>query len=347
MKRVVKRSRIAALLVLCAAFLCACNLAAEEEPAPSPVPEEEPFVWEPADLAPYGADTANRSAFGMADARDGVIYFQNYPYETLCAIDAQGEIQVLAEDCHGMINASDDALYYIGDEEKGIFRFDYETGAVAKLWDGTADNMVTTKNYVFFFAENTLYRMEKDGSNRIPVMEDLRWSYLDVVGETVYVSRRIDDDPYCANAYSLFAIDVNVPDAITVAKEAMPSPVQHLGDRILCRNLNGLYLLEAEGDGRTVVLEEDDVSNVRAAANGNAVFCVWLLEDNYTQMRIYDIGTGRMSEPFPVHNAAIYFMDSKAYTVNTGDRFQLEQVVPEPGYQHTEWLVGEGYRGAA
>jgi len=54
-----------------------------------------------------------------------------------------------------------------------------------------------------------------------------------------------------------------------------------------------------------------------------------------------------MSEPFPVHNAAIYFMDSKAYTVNTGDRFQLEQVVPEPGYQHTEWLVGEGYRGAA
>ena len=83
--------------------------------------------------------------------------------------------------------------------------------------------------------------MEKDGSNRIPVMEDLRWSYLDVVGETVYVSRRIDDDPYCADAYSLFAIDANVPDAITVAKEAMPSPVQHLGDRILCRNLNGLY----------------------------------------------------------------------------------------------------------
>ena len=227
------------VLALCAAFLCACNLAAEEEPAPSPVPEEEPFVWEPADLAPYGADTAN----GMADARDGVIYFQNYPYETLCAIDAQGEIQVLAEDCHGLINASDDALYYIGYEEKGIFRFDYETGVVTKLWDGAIANMVTTKEYVFFFAENTLHRMRKDGSNCIPVMEDLRWSYLDVVGEMVYVSRRIDDDPYCSNAYSLFAIDVNAPDAITVAKEAMPSPVQHLGDRILCRNLNGLYLL--------------------------------------------------------------------------------------------------------
>ena len=124
-------------LVLCTAFLCACNLAAEEEPAPSPVPEEEPFVWEPADLSPCGADAANRSAYGMADARGGVIYFQNYPRETLCAMDAQGEIWVLAEDCHGMINASDDALYYIGDEEKGIFRFDYETGAVAKLWDGT------------------------------------------------------------------------------------------------------------------------------------------------------------------------------------------------------------------
>ena len=64
-------------------FLYACNLAAEEEPAPSPVPEEEPFVWEPADLSPCGADAANRSAYGMADARRGVIYFQNYPHETL------------------------------------------------------------------------------------------------------------------------------------------------------------------------------------------------------------------------------------------------------------------------
>ena len=95
------------------------------------------------------------------------------------------------------------------------------------------------------------------------------------------------------------------------------------------------------------MLEEEDVNNVRAAANGNAVFCAWLLEDNYIQMSIYDIGAGRMSEPFPVHNTAIYFMDNKAYTVNIGDRFQLERVVPELGYYHTEWLVGEGYRGVA
>ena len=66
-------------LVLCTAFLCACNLAAEEEPAPSPVPEEEPFVWEPADLSPCGADAANRSAYGMADARGGVIFSKLSP----------------------------------------------------------------------------------------------------------------------------------------------------------------------------------------------------------------------------------------------------------------------------
>ncbi len=280
------RSEIA-LLALCTAFLCACNLAAEEEPAPSLVPEEEPFVWEPADLAPYGADAVNCGAFGMADARDGVIYFQNILDYTLCSIDAQREVQVLAEDCNGLINASDDALYYIGHEEKGIFRFDYETGAVTKLRDGTVANMITTKEFVFFFVENTLHRMEKDGSNCISVLENLRWNYLDVVGETVYVSRRINDDPYCSNAYSLFAIDVDAPEHVMVVKEAMPTPVQHLGDKILCRNLNGLYLLEAEGDGRTAVFEEENANNVRAAANGNAVFCTWLREDNYIEAWVY------------------------------------------------------------
>lgn len=325
---------------------CACDLATDKEPVPSPAPVDA-FVWQPAYPAPYGADTANCGAYGMADARNGAIYFQHYPYNTLCSLGAQGQIQELAEDCGGMINASDDAVYYIGDEEKGIFRFDYENGGVTKLRDGTVDNMITTKEFIFFFTENTLYRMKKDGSNCISVLENLRWTYLDVVGETVYVSRRINDDPYCLNGYSLFAVDINDPEKVTVVKEAMPVPVQHLGDKILCRNLNGIYLLEAEGDGRTAVFEEKDANNVHAAANGNAVFCAWLREDNYIEMRVFDIEAEKMSEPFPVHNTTIYFMENEAYTVNPGDRFQLERIILAPEYFHTEWLIGEGWSNIA
>ena len=54
-----------------------------------------------------------------------------------------------------------------------------------------------------------------------------------------------------------------------------------------------------------------------------------------------------MSEPFPVHNTTIYFMENEAYTVNPGDRFQLERIILTPEYFHTEWLIGEGWSNIA
>lgn len=54
-----------------------------------------------------------------------------------------------------------------------------------------------------------------------------------------------------------------------------------------------------------------------------------------------------MSEPFPVHDTAIYSMENKAYTVNLEDRFQVEQIVLSPGWFHTEWLIGGGWRNNA
>ena len=104
-----KRCIILLVMAISMVSLCACDLTTDKEPVPSHAPVDA-FVWQPADLAPYGADTANCGAYGMADARNGAIYFQHYPYNTLCSLGAQGQIQELAEECGGMINASDDAV---------------------------------------------------------------------------------------------------------------------------------------------------------------------------------------------------------------------------------------------
>lgn len=309
--------------------------AMEQSPAPS---DDESFIWNPVQSSSFGSDACNRLGFGIIDIKDGIYYYQSECNEdclyALYSYDSKtGEKRLLANDCYGMINASDKSLFYIGYMEKGLYRYDYAMDTSEKIYSGDVANIVSAENHIYFITgDNVLYQIDPYSGDRSMIMENVASDYLDLVGNVVYFARLNDNQ-----LFDLYRVNVGAPQGAKCILESIPYPIKNLGKDIVCRDSDDVFLVNIENGAQSTVISDCKESFV--AANGNGIFYTQTDSDGYSEISAYNMDTGKISNLMPVHCTTIYFMDNELYLVDIVN-FKVEKAILNPnGNSLTEWII--------
>ncbi len=301
---------------------------------------EEGFIWHPELGRQFGSDVANRSALGIVDGEGGILYFQapngndSLRYSLYSFDEETGETEELVADCYGMVNAVGDSVFYIGEVDQGVFRYDIATKRSIKEYDGVVLNLLALQGYLYIVnGGKELIEVELASGNATTVMRSVAGHYLEYVDGSVYFAQESPDVMNC----NLFRVAVGSPRDVVTVYEGIPHPIKMVGKSVLYGDDRGAHLIDlGSGRERTVCSWGGGVGP--PAANGNGVFYITSDADGYAELSVFDVDSGRTSMLMPVHGGAVYFVDGEILLVSPVN-FDIERVILDVSDPRTELVL--------
>lgn len=298
------------------------------------------FTWQPDLGHDYGSDVANRSASGILDGDGSTLYFQapngsNGPLYSLYALnEATGEIEELVADCYGMINVIGDAVFYIGEVDQGVFRYDLRSKSASKLYDGVVQNLLATKDYVYMVnGANELVQITLASGEKTKVSDSVARHYLEYVDGYVYFAQLNPDEMNC----NVCKVADGSPEKVSKVYDNIAYPMDMVGTRVLYSDDTGVHLIDVNTKKESTVYGREIRAGI-PAANGNGVFYATTDDEGYAELSVFDVNSGKTSMLMPVHGGTIYFVDGEIFLVNPVN-FDIERVILDANDPRTELVL--------
>ena len=284
---------------------------------------------------------ANRRALGIVDGCDGTLYFRAPSADasdsySLWSLDEQTQVRrELAPDCGGMINASVDAVYYVGTDGKDVHRFDLNTTKASVVISGDFQTMLSVKGHLMYVkSDGILYTalVFIQTGDKALVAENAVPEYVECIGDQVFFAQLKS-----GGVSTLLSMTVGSPGELTTIRDVRGYPLKYLDTRVLCRDGGTVYLVDLD-TGKETVVTEDEGALSSAAANGNGVFYIKTDSAGNAKLFAYDLVTGQTSDLVPVHGTALCFVDGTMYVVDAAGP-KIERVLAGGARWRTEWVV--------
>lgn len=296
---------------------------------------ENHFVWFPEKNEDNISNVANRYNFGIIGGDEKMLFFQSFSksnnteYSLYSYNLINHSVEELSADCYGMINVTNNSVYYIGYEKKGVFRYDSANRSSKLIYSGDVRNLLATKAYLYLIdSKNVLLRMDLSGNNIKVIMKEVSPHYLDCNNGYLYFSQFVKSQVDTYNLYKSAIVD---KIKITQIYSNIPYPIKYWDNKILFKDLNGVYLLNLE-IVKKINLNINSESCI--SVNGNGIFLTNTDRDGYTELKVYDLNTSKTYNLTPTHYNLIYFINDKIYMVNVAN-FKAEVVdFTNPDYIH-------------
>jgi hypothetical protein len=270
------RHRLTWAIAILAVAICVTVLSACSDSATTTAPRST-FQWHPDAGSPYGADAASRRALGIVDGYNGTLFFRAPSADasgsySLWSLDEQTqERREMAPDCGGMINASADAVYYVGKDGKDVYRFDLKTTKASVVLSGDFQTMLSVKGHLLYVkSDGMLYTalVSAQTGDKALVVENAVPEYVECIGDYVYFAQLKP-----GGGSTLLRMTVGSPGELTTIRDVRGYPLKYLGTRVLCRDGETVYLVDLD-IGKETVVTSDEGTLSSAAANGNGVFYI-------------------------------------------------------------------------
>ena len=340
-------------IILCVVFVAtfaSCNTTDDRTNAPSNSSVQSQSVsaetvnklaWQPMDNATENADAANRRACGIIDMYDGIYYYQGYgDSECLYALlsyDPVADVtELLVEDCYGMINATSRGIFYIGYEDKGLFRYDVEEKSSEKICSASISNVVISRQYAYYITGGKkLYKVDLESEVISSVdLKNVSPGFLDIFDGYVYYSKLKSDRKH--DLYKVNDDGVHEPECII---EDIEMPISYDGEKVICKNNSSIVMYSVD-DGEEVSITEDK-EIFSAAVNNNYVFYIEIDDTGYSELNelnAVNLDTGEHTSVVTVHGDAVYFINGELYTINTVT-LTVEKVDLSQNDYSIKWVV--------
>lgn len=292
------------------------------------------FTWLPEKNELGLSNTANRYGLGIIDGDGKTLYYQSVSRNgdtiySLFSYDLKNDLtEEVSLDCYGMINVTDDSVYYIGYETKGVYRFDRINKRSKLIYSGDIKNLLVQEKYIFIIdSNNELIRLNRNGNNKEIIMKEVLPQYLDYNDGCIYFFLNINN-----NEYKLFKSTITDKIQNTQKYDIIGYPIKYWNNNILYKDVNGIYLINIVTKEK-FSLQIDVGSHI--SVNGNGIFFTQTDKDGYTELKVYDLNTSKIFNLTPTHFSSIYFINNEIYVVDIVN-FKAEVIdLTNPSYIHT------------
>jgi hypothetical protein len=300
----------------------------------------EAFTWQPEIHEKYGSDAANRCAYGIVDGDGITLYYQalNDDGDSLYSLYSYNEqinnTEKLVNDCGGMVNVNGEYVFYVGYDDKGVFRYGTESNVAKRLYSGEVQNLLVVKDYLYIVdADYRLRQMDLVSGDMTIGPRRVAAHYLEYQDGYVYFGRMNPDAANC----DLHRVEVGKVEKTEQVCQGIGYPMGCVGTQVLYGDNEGVELRDWNTGAKSTVFLKGNGAAL-AAVNGNGVFYVTHDIEGYSELRAFDLTSKTTSVLMPVHCGTVYFVKGKMYLVDPVS-LGFERAVLETGSPHTEWVI--------